>query len=159
MSNTNRQALSKEWLRLAGEYESAANAVRIADYDGSITRDEYAELIDARERAFAALSAVGDIVSDTNPALVSHDLIPHAAHYEGGGHDLARWIVRHPTQPTGTQLAIAGVPVTAEYHCGYVDRDGAQHWVYVERRPMSPGTCDRCGAAKSASLFARRGLS
>lgn len=58
MSNTNRTTLTKEWIALAGTYESAANSVRRADYDDSISRDEYSELVDARERAFAALSAV-----------------------------------------------------------------------------------------------------
>jgi len=51
-------ALSPEWVQLAGAYETAANAVRAADYDDSITTAEYGALVDAREQAFAAISAV-----------------------------------------------------------------------------------------------------
>ena len=47
--------LSKEWVKLAGAYESACNAVRRADHDSSVSDDEYAELISAREEAFAKL--------------------------------------------------------------------------------------------------------
>lgn len=47
--------LSKEWIRLAGIYEDAVNAVRAADWDKSVSDDEYGALVDARERAFAAL--------------------------------------------------------------------------------------------------------
>ena len=95
-----------------------------------------------------------------SPTLITNDVIRHAAHYMygTGGHDLARWVVRHPTQPTYEQLAAVGVPETAKYHCGYVHL-GAQHWVYTERRPMSPGYCERCGAEESRRLFASRGLS
>jgi hypothetical protein len=94
-----------------------------------------------------------------SPKLVMHNVIAHAAHYElGGGHDLARWVVQYPTQPTDEQLAALGVPATAEYHSGYVHL-GRSHWIYVERRPMKPGTCRECGTAASAALFARRGLS
>lgn len=94
------------------------------------------------------------------PRLVTHDVVRHAAHSltGPGGHDLARWVVRHPSQPNREQLRALGVPDGAEYHVGYVHL-GAQHWVYVERRPMSPGSCERCGAAESERLFASRGLS
>ncbi len=80
-----------------------------------------------------------------DPELAGHDILVHAGHYTGGGgHDLARWIVRHPEQPTRAQLRTLGVPDTAEYHSGH-RRDDVQHWIYVERRPMSPATCERCG--------------
>lgn len=93
------------------------------------------------------------------PTLVEHNVIAHAGHYVGGGgHDLARWVVRHPSRPTTSQIVALGVPCEAEYHCGFTDR-GVQHWVYVERRPMSPGICGRCSALASESLFAKRGLS
>lgn len=98
----------------------------------------------------------------SQPELVEHNIHVHAAHYlyddPRKGHDLARWVVVHPVQPTHEQIAALGVPATAEYHCGYVHL-GRQAWVYVERRPMSPGTCGRCGAAESERLFVRRGLS
>jgi len=48
--------LSKEWMRLAGMYERAVNAVRAADYDHSVSDAEYGALVDARECAFAALA-------------------------------------------------------------------------------------------------------
>jgi hypothetical protein len=49
--------LSKEWLRLAGAYERAADAVRKADYDPRVSDADYGARVDARERAFAALRA------------------------------------------------------------------------------------------------------
>lgn len=49
--------LSKEWMRLAGAYERAADAVRKADYDPRVSDADYGALINARERAFAALRA------------------------------------------------------------------------------------------------------
>lgn len=55
--NTVARLISKDWIRLAGIYEDAVNAVRIADYDTSVTDEEYSELVDVRERAFAKLQA------------------------------------------------------------------------------------------------------
>lgn len=96
------------------------------------------------------------------PKLVTHDVVAHAAHYmyddPRKGHDLARWVVQLPTQPTREQLTALGVPAAASYHSGYVHL-GRQHWIYVERRPLSPGTCGQCVHASSAALFASRGLS
>ena len=98
-------------------------------------------------------------LSTPAPELIMHSVIAHAAHYElGGGHDLARWVVEYPTQPTAEQLTALGVPATAGYHTGYVHL-GCSYWIYIEKRPMGPGSCAECGAAASAALFARRGLS
>jgi hypothetical protein len=33
------------------------------------------------------------------------------------------------------------VPIDAQYHWGYVDEQGAQHWVFVRKAPLSPGKC------------------
>jgi len=49
--------LSKEWMRLAGLYERAADAVRAADRDPRTSDTEYGALVAAREHAFAALRA------------------------------------------------------------------------------------------------------
>ena len=70
--------------------------------------------------------------------------IPHAAHYgynhPAVGHDLEQWdyaqASRLPVPPD--------VPFSAEYHSGYVDSGGAQHWLYVRRAPLSPGECVWC---------------
>jgi hypothetical protein len=52
--------LSKEWMRLAGMYERAVDAVRAADYDPRVSDAEYGMLVDVREQAFAALTAESD---------------------------------------------------------------------------------------------------
>lgn len=49
--------LSKEWIRLAGVYERAVDAVRAADWNPRVSDAAYGALVDARERAFAALRA------------------------------------------------------------------------------------------------------
>ena len=49
--------ISKEWTRRAGIYTRAADAVRAADHDARVSNAEYVALIDARECAFAALTA------------------------------------------------------------------------------------------------------
>lgn len=64
----------------------------------------------------------------------------HAAHTgPGTGWDLEKWDVVAPTLP-----ASPPVPADAEYHSGYVDRAGVQHWIYVRRAPLSEGTCVWC---------------
>ncbi len=76
----------------------------------------------------------------------SYRRIKHAAHYAPAhpakGHDLEEWIVRSEERP---EVARRGtdVPSDAEYHSGYV-HEGAQHWVYVRRAPLSPEPCSRC---------------
>lgn len=50
--------LDAEWVKLAGEYEKACNAVRVANWDSSVTSDEYLRLVEARETAFAKLAAL-----------------------------------------------------------------------------------------------------
>lgn len=52
--------LSKEWMRLAGEYTRASDAVRAADYDDRVSDVDYGALVDVREQAFAALAAESD---------------------------------------------------------------------------------------------------
>jgi hypothetical protein len=47
--------LTKEWMRLAGVYQRAVDAMRAADYDPRVSDTAYGALVDARERAFAAL--------------------------------------------------------------------------------------------------------
>lgn len=47
--------LNKEWIKLAGEYESAVNAVRRADHDREISDEEYTDLVGVREVAFTKL--------------------------------------------------------------------------------------------------------
>ncbi len=67
----------------------------------------------------------------------------HAAHYMYGhpkkGHDLESWDVTSPklTKPSD-------VPANAEYHHGYIDREGKQHWVFVRPAPLTPGDCPIC---------------
>ncbi len=50
--------MNKQWIRLAGEYTRAADAVRAADRNPDIGGKEYGELVDRREDAFASLQAV-----------------------------------------------------------------------------------------------------
>jgi hypothetical protein len=69
----------------------------------------------------------------------------HAAHTSTTpptGWDLERWDVTSPTLPTSP---VAG----AEYHCGYVDRDGVQHWIFTRRAPLSDGTCVWCAVEQT----------
>lgn len=72
----------------------------------------------------------------------------HAAHYGHGhpakGHDLEEWDVIHPVKPSRALLEDAGVPFDVEYHSGYIDHEGRQHWLFVRRAPLSPGKCARC---------------
>lgn len=91
------------------------------------------------------------------PMLAHHNVIKHAAH-GAGAHDLARWSVVAACEPTGDQLTAIGVAAAAELHCDYFT-DGRRYWIYVQRLPLSPEPCAQCGAATSAALFARRGLS
>ncbi len=75
---------------------------------------------------------------------VTYARIPHAAHYAYGhpakGHDLEQWDVKQPKRgPVPPE-----VPTNAEYHSGYIDKDGAQHWLWVRTAPLSPGECKRC---------------
>jgi len=98
------------------------------------------------------------------PVLIRADHIRHAAHYmynhPAGGHDLDRWVIRSATQPTFEQMTALGLPSDAEWHTGYIESGtGRQHWVYIARRPLSDGTCERCGVVNSEQLFAQRGLS
>jgi len=66
--------------------------------------------------------------------------VPHAAHYHGGGrgHDIEQWTFASPVNKRPDD-----VPRDAQYHCGFV-KDGEQHWIYVRRAELSPGTCSRC---------------
>jgi hypothetical protein len=83
------------------------------------------------------------------PVLVGHDRVRHAAHYmynhPARGHDLDRWTVRAVVQPTSEQLSSLGMPSDAEWSTGYITPDtGTQHWIYLAKRPLSEGTCERC---------------
>lgn len=99
------------------------------------------------------------LCTPTEPKLVEHNVISHAAHYaDGGGHNLARWVVQLSSKPLTEQIATLGIPATAEYHSGYVHL-GKQHWIYVEKRPLSDGYCPTCSARASERLFLARGLS
>lgn len=74
--------------------------------------------------------------------------IQHAGHYAygvthqkyGRGHDLEEWTYAQPARLPKP----SSIPSDAEYHSGFV-RDGAQHWVYLRRAPMT-GTCPRCAS-------------
>lgn len=78
--------------------------------------------------------------------------IAHAAHYgyshPAVGHDLEQWDVASADRP---EVARRGtdVPADAEYHSGYVDAAGRQHWVYVRRAPLSGPPCVRCARRAS----------
>lgn len=90
------------------------------------------------------------LVQDT-PELVEQSRIRHAAHYmydhPARGHDLDRWVVRSQTRPTFEQLTALGLPADAEWHTGYAaPGTRQQHWVYIAKRPLSEGTCERCPA-------------
>lgn len=75
----------------------------------------------------------------------TYRLVKHAAHYgdatkkHGGGHDLDTWDVTAPKQPKASEM-LAG----AEFHHGYLDAAGAQHWVFYRRAPMSVEACEKC---------------
>ena len=74
--------------------------------------------------------------------------IPHAAHYgyahPAKGHDLEQWDVTSEARPEVARVG-SGVPSDAAYLCGYLDKDGRQHWLFVRRAPLSAGPCARCG--------------
>ena len=55
---TNATKLSPEWIRRAGAYERACNAVRVADHDSSVSDADYAALVEVREAAFSHLKAL-----------------------------------------------------------------------------------------------------
>jgi len=84
------------------------------------------------------------------PVLVEHGRVRHAAHYmfdhPARGHDLERWIVRAAVRPTFEQLTALGLPRDAEWYTGHIAPDMGQHWVYIAKRPLSEGTCERCKA-------------
>lgn len=102
-------------------------------------------------------------LATAEPVLVTQNRISHAAHYEGGhgGHDLDRWVIRCPRQPTFEQVAALGVAPDAKYHSGYVEPGTRQqHWIYTAIRPLSEvAYCPTCSANASRRLFAQRGLS
>jgi hypothetical protein len=85
--------------------------------------------------------------------LVDHAVHRHAAHYlydhQARGHNLEQWVIASPAQPTREQLTALGLPADAEWHIGLLDLE-VQHWVYVARRPMSPGVCALCRPAGTA---------
>jgi hypothetical protein len=94
------------------------------------------------------LSTRSDMTGDV-PVLVEQDRVRHAAHYmyehPARGHDLDRWIVRAAVRPTREQLSTLGLLGDAECHTGHIDPDtGRQYWIYLAKRPLSEGTCDRC---------------
>lgn len=70
----------------------------------------------------------------------------HAAHYEGGGHDLESWTVPSNTRTPAEARTFAGsdLPRDAEYHHGFVSPDGVQHWVFVRTAPLTGDDCERC---------------
>lgn len=77
--------------------------------------------------------------------------IPHAAHTgNGGGWDLEQIDIQSATR-FGHNL-----PPGFEYHSGYRDHAGNQHWLFVRCAPLSPGRCERCpGGAAFAESMAR----
>lgn len=85
-------------------------------------------------------------------AAITHKRIQHAAHYEGPhpakGHDLEQWDYLPDGQTTrdrcGDPVRPDGIPSGAEYHCGYLDREGRQHWLFVRRVPLTGPACNRC---------------
>lgn len=82
----------------------------------------------------------------------------HAAHAEGGGGwDLEQWDVRGVERHEDVKSVVGkpaaqaehgDVPLDAEYHHGYRDAEGRQHWVFVRSAPLSPGRCPRCPREK-----------
>jgi hypothetical protein len=86
--------------------------------------------------------------------LVEQNRVRHAAHYmyehPARGHDLDRWNIRAAMRPTHEQLSALGLPDDAEWHTGYIDPDtGSQYWIFLAKRPLSEGTCDRCRIEES----------
>ena len=73
--------------------------------------------------------------------------IRHAAHTgNGGGWDIEQWDAIDADDPGGiveTKIR-SDVPRDAEYHSGYVDRQGNQHWLYTRKAPLSEGICACC---------------
>lgn len=83
---------------------------------------------------------------------VVHRRARHAAHTgNGGGWDLDVWDVVGVRRPEEArrELWAAHLPRDAEYHSGYLDKQGVQHWVFVRRAPLSPGRCPTCPAVAS----------
>lgn len=78
--------------------------------------------------------------------LRSNRTIRHAAHYlyGPGGHDLEEWVVESPCVPWEfRQHDELGIPREAQYSYGFRDGD-VQCWVFLLKRPLSDGTCNRC---------------
>jgi hypothetical protein len=76
---------------------------------------------------------------------VVYTRVRHATHgaYGASGWDLDQWDVTSPERPHVARVG-TDVPSDAEYHSGYVDREGRQHWIYIRCAPMSPEPCPRC---------------
>ena len=90
-----------------------------------------------------------DSVCGTWEPVVTYRRVSHAAHYApthpDRGHDLEQWDYAQPSR-----LPVpAGVGLGAEWHVGYLNAYGVQHWVYVRRAPLTGETCPRCPAQKS----------
>lgn len=89
--------------------------------------------------------------------VITYRRAEHAAHYHPAnaakGHDLESWDVAGdlPRGRYGDPVRPEGVPASAEYHSGYIDADGVQHWFFVRRAPLS-GTCEEhgCHTARTA---------
>lgn len=86
----------------------------------------------------------------TAPRMVLYQLVRHAAHYlydhPDRGHDLEQWVIAAPDQPTHAQAVALGVAADATFHSGHA-AGGEQCWMYLARRPMSAGTCERCATS------------
>lgn len=83
-------------------------------------------------------------------AEIAYQRVTHAAHgaYGAGGWDLERWTVRSEERPEKLQHL---VPAGAEYHSGFVDKEGRQHWVFLRQAPFTPDeACVLC--AKKAEV-------
>ena len=84
--------------------------------------------------------------------IVENRIVRHAAHYmydhPGRGHDLEQWLIAMQPEdgtqlPAGSHVIVLGLPEDARMSYGFCV-EGVQHWLFEARRPMSPGTCERC---------------
>lgn len=82
-----------------------------------------------------------------------YNRIHHAAHTGiGSGWDLERWVFVAETNARPDD-----VPPDAEYHSGFRDAAGVQHWIYVRKAPFSDGECSRCNPVLIAAEMFNRG--
>lgn len=116
-------------------------AVELAEMEA---RDPKLKALGERIENFGRAIATAD---PSKSYKVTYRLVKHAAHYgdatkkNGGGHDLDEWDIAAESLNQAKALVLLQ---GAEFHHGYVDKDGAQRWVFSRLAPFSAERCERC---------------